>query len=81
MAVELGDEISLAAPQEPPARAIVVDRDGNGWQRSPGGRKWLRTGHVMTIMGSGDGLKWATLLLTFGPVEVVYLPAKVEGEA
>lgn len=57
---------------EPPNMTVVVDREGDAWQRDDslcGGTEahWY-------VAGSDDGWPWGELLVDFGPVRLVYTP-------
>ncbi|MFB9529056.1 hypothetical protein [Nonomuraea roseola] len=54
-------------PEEPSARAVVVDCDGDAWQRSYDGL-WRMAGESVV------GWDWEALTRSYSPVQVVYTP-------
>jgi hypothetical protein len=60
--------IGFDVPPEPPRMSVILDREDAAWQRYNEG--WLRAGQF--LIGGGAG--WASLLITRGPVRVIYTP-------
>lgn len=64
-----GVGIFVTARPEPPPGSVVLDREGDAWQRSHGnyfGHRWWHCGQQFT---------WTELLDKYGPVRVIYDPS------
>lgn len=59
---------SLDVPPEPVARSVVLDRDGDAWQRSRIGGWW----------NDVDNSTWVELLARRGPLTLIYDAAESE---
>ncbi len=64
---------ALTVPAEPHTGAVAVDKRGAAWQSRPGydaelGSTWRR----LVDDHGPNGLPWAQLLATYGPVQVVH---------
>lgn len=64
-------------PEEPTDGSVVIDQDGDAWQRRELGdtpEGWSSVIHCSDLRG----ITWADLVTKYGPVTVVYRPG--EGE-
>jgi len=58
--------VHLDLPREPPARSVVIDRNGRAWQRSAGGCNWYAA--------ECGPLSWKILNDLHGELNVIYQP-------
>lgn len=61
------EEIELEVPVEPPHLSVVLAADGIAWQRF--GETWTNCAMFAFL---GNGLTWANLLISKGPVRVIH---------
>lgn len=66
---EVGNEYSYELPPEPPEKSVVLDCDGDAWQRSR-----TSTDSAWRMVGEGNNAKyWSELLESHSPVTLVHV--------